>query len=121
MWVRREMLGVTSMYSTLSCTSQWKTLRKVSSVNIATKPMLNSSRKMVSARHVSMMALLRRSLMRSSSTSRSVPRKTCARGVRRRRALAGWLGAAAEAGCGQPGRARRGALPALVPAGAPAP
>jgi hypothetical protein len=52
------------------------TLTNVSSVNMPTKPMLNSSRKIVSARHVSMMALLSFSRTRSSSISRSVPRNT---------------------------------------------
>ena len=65
------------MKSTLSCTSQWKTLMKVKTVNMATNPTLNSSRKIVMARQVSMTAWLIRSLMRSTSVSLNWPRKTC--------------------------------------------
>lgn len=53
------------------------TLMKVSTVNMVQNSTLNSSRKMVIARHVSMMAWLMRSLMRSISASRSCPRNTC--------------------------------------------
>lgn len=55
-----------------------RTLTNVSTVNIPTKPMLNSSLKMVRAKQVSMMALLSFSFTRSNSISRSVPRNTCA-------------------------------------------
>lgn len=51
-------------------------MTNVKAANMATKPALNSSRKMVSARHVSMMAEERRSRTRSSSISRSAPKKT---------------------------------------------
>ena len=74
-WLNLETLGVVSMKSTLSCTSQWKTLMKVRMVNIATKPTLNSSLKMVMARQVSITAWLILSLIRSTSESLSCPRK----------------------------------------------
>ena len=76
-WAQTDTLGVVSTYSTRSWTSQWNTLIKVSSANMATKAVLNSSRKMVIARQVSMTAWLMRSFTRSISGSRSVPRNTC--------------------------------------------
>jgi len=72
----------------------------VSAVNMATNSMLNSSRKIVIARHVSITAWLIRSLMRSTSASRSVPRNTC--GAAR---CQGWSGPE----CGGMGGGKRGA------------
>ena len=76
-WCSRETDGVVSMKSTLSWTSQWKTLMKVRMVNMATNSTLNSSRKMVIARQVSITAWLMRSFIRSISASRSWPKKIC--------------------------------------------
>ena len=71
----RVVLGDVSTYSTRSEQSQWKILTKRSVTNITTNFMLNSSRNMVIARQVSMMASLLRSYSRSTSASRSCPRK----------------------------------------------
>ena len=76
-WCSRETDGVVSMKSTLSWTSQWKTLMNVRMVNMATNSTLNSSRKIVIARQVSITAWLMRSLIRSISASRSWPKKIC--------------------------------------------
>ena len=59
------------MYSTRSPQSQWKILTKSKETNMTTNLTLNSSRKMVMARQVSMMASLARSYRRSTSASRS--------------------------------------------------
>jgi hypothetical protein len=71
----RDAPGAASKKSARSCASQCSALANVSAANMAAKPALNSSRKMVSARHVSITALLSFSLTRSSSISRRLPRK----------------------------------------------
>ena len=69
--------GIVSIYSTLSCSSQWKVFTNVRMTNMATNDVLNSSRNIVIARQDSMIAWLSLSFTRSISTSLSVPRKIC--------------------------------------------
>lgn len=76
-WCKREIEGVVSIKSTRSWISQCSTLTKVRIVNMATNSTLNSSRKIVMARQVSMTAWLIRSLIRSTSDSRNCPRNIC--------------------------------------------
>lgn len=64
-------------HANCSIAVQLRTLTNVRTVNIPTKPMLNSSLKIVSAKHVSMIALLSFSFTLSSSISRNVPKKIC--------------------------------------------
>ena len=64
------------MYETRSCMSQWKILRKSKAVKSATKRKLSSSRKIVMARHVSVIAYQERSYNDSTSASRSRPKKS---------------------------------------------